>query len=561
MISPDLKSDCTDARLYYHDFLGDQTKGNIPKDILGHITRCRHCQNQISRLESILAHANKDSEQSWRNTAITQILRLHFTYISKSVVCSTVKPFLPSLITPDLEINIPTPITTHLDNCHACSEDLSTLRDFGLNRRQLFRLGRLLTDKPPDETIGCSKARLAIQSAVSMAFSKTNAEILRHLCICPDCRKSLYQHREALRKELLNNQISQSEFPCQEVSSTDIFSYCIPYGIDPANDEYAEFRESLTSHLSSCPTCLDKMQQLHTNIYNIAERPDSGILTCFTFQEQNEEAVESESNDTCADWPINVQIFNQKELTDTSYTEELHLPSLKHKHRARILNFKRLIKPTMAAAAMILIACALFFSTPAAKAVNLEQIYQALEKAKNVCISSFQAGQQEPWQKTWISRLMRVRLIETKERIVLWNLQNWIIKVIDTSNNSITENSIQPDIRRKFEDSLSGSLGLLPFSDISSAKDTQWNRVDDESITSTVPGTEVYDLTWSKPIANDIKEYYRWRVFVKTQTNLPIKTEWYQKRSVDSEYALRTTDVVTYPTYDEIEAVIQSAFN
>ena len=562
MISPDIKSDCMDARLYYHDFLSDQTKSNIPKEMLEHITRCRHCQKQISRLESILAHANGKSEQNWQNTAITTILRLHLAYINKSVSCSIAKPFLPSLIIPDLKISIPTPITVHLDNCPACTDNLLKIRDFELNRRQLFRFGRFLAEKSSNATIDCSNAQLALQSAVSMEFDKTNAEILRHLCTCPDCRKSLYEHREELRKELQNNHISQDKFPCQQVSTTDMFSYCIPYGIDPANDEYAEFRESLTSHLSSCPTCLGKMQQLHTDIYDIAERKDSGIITCFTFQEQGDEAMEIESNEKCVDWPINVKVINQKELTETVYSDDMDASSIKHKQKTGTLKLKQFLKPTLAAAAMILIACTLFFSTPSAKAVSLAQIYEAVEKITNVCISSFQVGRQEPYQKTWISTLKRVRLVETKKHTVLWNLQNWTKKEIDKSINLLSETSIQPDVRKKYEDSLSGSFGLIPFSDIRAVeKDAEWNRVDDKSVTSTVSDAEVYELTWSKQIDNYITEYYKWRVFVNIQTNLPMKTEWYQKTNADSEYALQITDVITYPTDNEIEAAIQNAFH
>ena len=560
MTSPDLKSDCIDARLYYHDFLSDQTKCNIPKDILDHINGCRNCRKHINQLESILAEADEDSKQSQQNTAITTILRLHFAYINKSVTCSIVKPFLPSLVIPDLKIRIPTPITTHLDKCSDCSNDLSMIRNFELNQRQLFRLGRLLSDKPIDDTINCSKAQLALQSVVSMKFHKTNAEILKHFCICPDCRKLLYKNREALRNEFLKNRISQNEFPCRQVSRADIFSYCIPYGIDPANDEYAEFRESLTSHLNSCPSCLDKMQQLHTDIYNIVEREDSEIITCFTFHEQDDQAVESEFNSEFADLPINVQIINRKKLTDTSYIEKLRQPEQKHKQRTRIIKLKKFIGPAMAAAAVILIGFALL-STPTAKAMTLEQIYQAVEKAKNVCISSFKAGHQEPWQTVWISRLMRTRLVETKERNELLNLQNWTIKTTDISNGFITETFIQPNMRRKFENSLSGSFGLLPFSDISAIKKgAQWKRVDNENITDLIPGTKVFDLTWTK-ITDRHTMYYKWRVFIDNTTTLPIRVEWYQKMANDKEYTLQTTDVVQYPTDNEIKTIIHSAFN
>jgi len=69
------------------------------------------------------------------------------------------------------------------------------------------------------------------------------------------------------------------KFPCESVSPSEIFAYTIPFGLDPANDQYAKFRPSFTSHLIKCQTCLGKMQELHNTIYAILERPDLGIVT------------------------------------------------------------------------------------------------------------------------------------------------------------------------------------------------------------------------------------------------------------------------------------------
>jgi outer membrane lipoprotein-sorting protein len=297
------------------------------------------------------------------------------------------------------------------------------------------------------------------------------------------------------------------------------------------------------------------MQQLHTTIYNIAERPDSGVVTSFTLEEQLGRAIEPEPNDLYADWPINVQVLDKSKPEPVASTAPVRLPR-RLKQRVSTMNLKQFIKP-VAAAAIILISVLLFFNVPAAKAVDLSQIYEALEKVKNICISRFRAGEQEPWQKTWISRPMGVRLAETKEQKVLWDLQNRIRKAIDTNNDSITKTPIHPDLCRKIEDSLRGSFGFLPFSNISAApKHAQWNRVDDRNVTATVPPTEVYDLTWN-PTKGTVKKY-KWRVFIDTETNLPTRAEWYQKRALEEEYTLRSIEVVTYPTDSEMRAVIQS---
>ena len=557
MISPNFDSNCVNARLYYYDFLSEEAKGNIPESALEHITQCQHCRNEINRLEVLLA--DTDIEQSQQNSAISTILRLHFAYIGRSVTCSTVKPFLPGLAVPALEITIPTPITTHLDNCQACSDDLLTLRDLGFTQKQLYRLGQLFAEKPAEDTVSCSQAQAAILAVVSMVFRETNAEVLKHLCTCPDCRKLLYQYRETVRTELLHNKVAQKEFPCEAVPATDIFDYCFPYGIDPANDQYAKFRESLTSDLRSCPTCLAKMQQLHNTVYSIAERLDSGIVTCYEINAPAEKPEISDLDDLYADWPIKVQVLDKSKSTPVAPAEPVVFPQ-RLKQRVSALNLKQFIRPVAAAAAVILIAFALFFSTPAAKAIDLSQIYEALKKIRNVCISRFRAGATEPWQKLWVSRSLNCNILINKRQSILIDISDKIKKVKDSSTEELKESPLSEDTVTKTNRLMESAFGLLPFPDILEApKDAQWNRVDNKDIETPVPGTEVYDLTWTKKVPNT--EFWKWRVFVDTATNLPKRTEWYKKTSIENEYTLWSIEAVAYPTDNEIKTVIRSTFD
>jgi len=287
MISHNPDLNCTNARLYYYDFLSKETRGGIPEGAVQHIMQCRNCQTEMDSLKDLLVQADErfENEQSRKDSAISTLLRLHFEYIGEPVKCDTVKPFLASLADPVLKIRIPTPITTHIDKCKACRDDLLTLLDLHLPHKYLCRLGQLLAEKPVEDEFSCSQAQAAIPAVVSMAFHETNAEILKHLCTCSNCRKELYLHRESVRKELLHDGALQNGFPCDSVSATDIYDYCLPYGIDPADDQYVEFRESLTSHLQRCPKCLAKMQQLHHTISNIAERAESEVITIYNMDE------------------------------------------------------------------------------------------------------------------------------------------------------------------------------------------------------------------------------------------------------------------------------------
>jgi hypothetical protein len=283
MISHNPDINCTNARLYYYDFLYTETREGIPEGALEHIKQCRNCQIEMDRLKDLLIKVQErdECEQSCKDSAISTLLRLHFEYIGEQVKCDAVKPFLGSLADPVLQIRIPTPITTHINKCKACREDLQKLLDLHLPHKYLCRLGQILADKPAEDEFSCSQAQIAIPAVVSLDFQETNAGILKHLCICPDCRKRLHLHRKSVRKKLLLNRASKNGFPCDSISAADIYDYCMPYGIDPADDEYFDLRESLTSHLRSCPKCLAKIQQLHRTITNIVERAESGVITIY----------------------------------------------------------------------------------------------------------------------------------------------------------------------------------------------------------------------------------------------------------------------------------------
>ncbi|NQT03750.1 MAG: hypothetical protein HQ580_17105, partial [Planctomycetes bacterium] len=107
---------CEEAKLYYYDCLCNESHGIIPESISDHIEQCQHCQEQIGQLTAVLSQTDgMESGQRQVNSAITTMLELHFAYIGKRVTCKTVRPFLPGLLDPALEIRILTPITAHLD--------------------------------------------------------------------------------------------------------------------------------------------------------------------------------------------------------------------------------------------------------------------------------------------------------------------------------------------------------------------------------------------------------------------------------------------------------------
>ena len=559
MIAPKHNSACGEAKLYYYDFLHDESRELIPESILNHIKQCQHCHEKTDQLKVVLSQTDAiEPEQGQVNFAVTTMLKLHFAYIDKCVTCNTARPFLPGLLDPALEIRIPTPITSHLDNCRQCAEDLEVIQRLNLNRKQLCRLSQLFADKPGEDNISCSQAKVAIIAVVFMALQETNEGVLKHLCTCPDCRKLLYQYRESVRTDLLHSEKVPREFPCEEVSATDIFDYCLPYGIDPAADQYTKFRESLTSHMNDCPVCLAKIQELHNTLYGIAERPESEVVTIYHIDKSDKAQTLGESDDLYAGFPISVEIASREGKADVKKPVPTIDFTATLKRKVSAMNLKPLLKTGLAVVAVILIGLALLLNTPTTKAVTIEQIYKAIEKVKNVYISKSVPDGAEPIEEKWISRSLNIHMSKTGKELVLWDIANKVRKTKQLDTDSVETTSLSESLIIDTNKKISGSLGIMPFYDISEIPPgAEWSQVTDEALKTAERDTEVYDLTWVRKRYGGSDEFLKWRFFVDSKTKLPQRTEFYEKSPTDSQYTLTSTALVEYLSDSEMRVVIK----
>jgi hypothetical protein len=559
MIAHNPKSLCREAELYYYDFLCDESRRLIPEPIVNHVEQCQCCLGQISQLEAVLSQADgPESERVQVGSTVTTMLKLHFAYIGKPVTCNIVKPFLPTLLDRILGMRIPTPIVTHLCDCQQCSEDLDIIRCLNLSREQLCRLSQLFADKPVGSNISCTEAQNAIPSIVSMIFSETDSEVLKHLCTCPICRKLVYKERQKLC-DGLPEYTSSPEFPCGSVSTSDFFDYVVPYGIDPANDQYAKFRKSFTSHVTNCPNCLAKMQELHKTVYRICERAESEVITVYHVDESAKAKAVSETEDLYAGFPIRVDVKQREEVKAEQPVPAIDFAAAL-KQKISVKKLKPLLKTGAVAAAIVLMAVVLFQSIPTAKAVTLSQIYKALEKVRNVYISRFVPDKTEPIQEKWVSRTLNIYMSKTGKQLVLWDIPNGVrkSKQVDTAVTEtvpLTAVSVA-DTKKK----ITGSLGVMPFYDISDVpEDADWSRVADKELEAAAKGIEVYDLTWTEKAYDGSTVLKKWRVFADSETNLPRRIEWYKKSAADSEYTLNPVMAVEYLSDSEIREIIKEA--
>lgn len=225
-----------------------------------------------------------DPEQDKIDMAVITCIVFHLMHLDQPVTCEAVKPFLPWQADKELNITSQTPITAHIAECLDCRNDIEILRQLNLDQKHLVRLGELFAGDHHKTPGSCRKTRKAIQSIAEMNFAATTAKVLRHVCICPTCRQLLYHDRKEMLESLPAYDLSPG-FPCESVSPSDIFTYTIPFGLDPVNDQYAKFRPSIISHLVKCRTCFEKMQKLHDIVYDISERLESGVVTCFALND------------------------------------------------------------------------------------------------------------------------------------------------------------------------------------------------------------------------------------------------------------------------------------
>ena len=220
------------------------------------------------------------TEQEKIDIAVATGIVSHLMYLGQRVGCEIAKPFLPYQADDELKISVQTPITAHIMECQDCRNDIDIINELELSQQQIVRLGQLFTEVNHKDTVDCVEAQKAMRSVAELDFGATTADVLKHLCLCQNCRELLYQERKTILESLSVCNLSQG-FSCELVSMVEVFDCCVPFDFDATGERRLEIDPSLMSHLSKCPRCLGEMQRLHNTIYAILKRPESGIVTCY----------------------------------------------------------------------------------------------------------------------------------------------------------------------------------------------------------------------------------------------------------------------------------------
>jgi len=553
MIAPNYNKLCVEAERHYFDFLRDEAERPVPSEVIDHIMGCLYCREQMSRLEAMLAECKErpQAHLTQCQMASTAILKLHFSFLGKHVNCADARPFLPNLLVPTTQIRMPTPITAHIDSCDQCKEDSKKLQNLGLSPKQLITLSQLFADELDADETDCTAAREAIPTVVAMAFGQTDAKTLRHLSLCPKCRQELYKFRQTILEQTKilhsENETQKSTFPCSSVGANDVFDYCIPYGIDPASDEYAKFRKSLTTHIVCCADCLDKIQQLHKTIYDIADRSESGVATVFHIDTTAN--VETES--IYAGFPVRVETANLDSREQT-HSEKFET-TVKLKSASK--SFRPLLKTALPIAAVLMVGIGLFFNVHTAKGLVIEQIYRAIDMVKNIHISSFAPDKQKAVQETWIARSSGLYVIKTENKCTLSNISDRIQRSKDLGTGIIKQTSLGSDALAGIATRIHSSLDIMPFrtpTDIPA--NAKWSELTDSELTVKASNTKVYELSWAENAYDGSTIQKSCRIFTDASTNLPQKIQSFKQSPSDLQPVMESIMIIEYPGDEEMLA-------
>lgn len=564
MIGPNLKNICEQTRLYYYDYLSQKDESEIPEWILSHIRRCDNCKNQINQLKTALIQSkqNEVSGQNNKGTLLANTLKRHFSHIDQETSCSLVKPFIPNMLDPSIQISIPTPITAHIDHCPECVRDLKTISDLNLNAANLSRLSQLFSAKTQNNDISCSTAKSNIMAFVMLAFHESDDQVLKHLCTCGKCSDIIYQYRESIIKEL---QIDNKLKPCflsSKLTYNNIFDLTIPYGLDINQYKNSESMRSQTSHIRRCPFCLEKIQEFHRIISDISERPNSSTITKYNLDESSQTVNSENSQDLYAGFPVHVEVSGTyHEAAASNSRNTINFTSaLKNNIIAR--NYRTLSKTGIAGlliAAVML--SAMFIYSPKVKALTLAQLYKSLENANNVHISSFVPGIEEPIQEQWVSRSLKMQMSKNNNTFTLLDINSKSVTKNNLTSEPINTQIMSSEWVSDAESNINKSLGLIPFYSISELPPkAEWNKVTIASDSQySAEETEIYELSYVSDTFSD-PIFSKFRYILKAGTDTLIKLEYYQKLLKESEYSLKSFNTIDYLSNEEFISIKNSYF-
>lgn len=408
---------CGRAEAFYYDFLRDRAGADIPASVIDHIEECDHCRKRIERLEETLSEAegNGQSQQRCEDNELIAEFGQHFAYLDGRVACRDVKSLLPGLLALSSKIRILTPISGHVDRCPQCARDLKALSALELKPEQLHRLKRLYAADFVGDSAMCRKAQSKIAAFGAGMFEEIDSDVLDHFCMCPNCRKEVYEYRNGLRSRDERDCPVTEELPCSGATMADMFDLVVPYGLSKGQ---SEADRACRAHIRSCPECLEMMQLLHHRVYGIAERADSEVATVYSMDDLHE-GLDDPITASEQDLAIG------EKIPPLAPEPVVVVSGVKAAAERGILShpmIKPYVKVAFLAAAMIPLAILIDMTVPLALGLNVKQVNQTVAKAANIHVSVYVSGQRSASAEYWWARERGIAVEEIGARRTVYDL-------------------------------------------------------------------------------------------------------------------------------------------
>jgi hypothetical protein len=542
---------------WYYDAVAEHGP-DVPEVIARRVRRCLVFRKQIDRLQEAVTGAGGEANasRSKMKRDIIDTLSEHFRCLNEQVTCSRVKPFLPSLLLPAVQVRIPTPITVHLDHCAECAEDLAALRSLGLSPAQLERLERLYQAPATRDRRLCRKARSRIAAFVGGSLEGIEGELLDHLCTCARCRSRVYRGRQKLLETEASG-AGQTGGPEDYVLAAELFDFAVPYGRTSADVPQAGYTPVPTGR-----PYLRRIQDLDETLYGIAERTDSGVATVYSTIETDvsprRETVPAAASvgalgtpesysDPYPGYPIHVQVIRSLPQQATPGSSPAGVKAAWQ--RATCNPRVRLILKAAVAAAAVIPLVLLFQTTNTAAGITLGQMFKAFGEAQNVHVSTFDPPTGRLIQEVWISRTRNSLLATEGQDRALYDLSTRKRYVYRSSEAPIDATELSgsqyANVRRTIDRCLGMTLNDIP-------RDAKWSRVRDNA----AGDIEVYELTYVERNRSGATAFRKWTISIDPATQLPREIHAFRRVSSQNEWLYQWRMECQYLAESEMATII-----
>ncbi|OQA02407.1 MAG: hypothetical protein BWY71_00022 [Planctomycetes bacterium ADurb.Bin412] len=289
----------------------------------------------------------------------------------------------------------------------------------------------------------------------------------------------------------------------------------------------------------------------------ILQRPNSGITTCFSLRSAHPQA----ENPANLQEAYSLQVLRHSPDTVLSTAANTPQPAAGSRKKDAVLHLLRSRKfQTAAAAAVFLLFGMMFLFRPStARAVPLQQIYQAVQEVQNLHISRTSPASRTPLEEIWISKESDLLVIKNQAATVLWDLSRNIRKIKAPGTDGMQTQLLDEGQVNNQKKYMERFFDLMPFDNASSLPDNaSWNQMPLENPAAAMPGTTLYELTWHQQQTSGVTRYSKWRCYLDPKTNLPQKTELYTSSNLENGYELINTTTAQPISKETLDQALQT---